>query len=217
MLDRIKAAWHDPVWSKVIAAVILAVAGLTWAGFAVIASGVSGALERAAVGLRAGRLWFGIADSVPHWLLLLMLVCIVLLVRTVRRQGKRLDNLEYSYWHHVGDGHVPPLPPPEPEPEPDKIADGFAPTPGQRALLECCSGKYSRGVPFKVARRVLENIDPTATHDDTRRALELLKGAGAVKFLTASWNRRHTHPTYGYTLTRPGGQYMRKLRENKRI
>lgn len=216
MVARIKAAWHDPVWSKVIAGAILAVAALIWAVRAVIVSGVSGAVDRATAGLGGGGAWLGATGQVPHWLVLLMLACIVLLVRAVRQHGKRLGNLEFSYWHHVGDGHVPPLPLPDLEPEPDKVADGFAPTPGQRALLDCCSGKYWRGVPFKVARRALEDIDPTATWDDTVRALKVLKAAGAVKFLDDRLGNG-VNGTMGYTLTRAGEKYLREVRESKRI
>jgi hypothetical protein len=217
MFARIKAAWHDPVWSKVIAAAILTVAALIWAVRAVIVSGVYGAIDRAKAGLGGGWAWLGASAPVPRWLLALALLCLVLLMRAARRQGKRLGNLEYSYSRHVRGRHVPPLPAPKPEPEPDKIADGFAPTRGERALLE--SATHRDKVEFKEARRVLERIDPAATHDDTRRALEILKEAGAVKFFTADWDWDpiHAHPTYGYALTRVGEKYIRELKESKRI
>jgi hypothetical protein len=181
MFARLKSAWHDPVWSKVISAAILGLAGLVWAVRAVIALGVSGAIAQAEAGIAAGRAWLGLSTPVPRWLLLLMSVCIVLLMRVVRRHGKALGQLQHSYWHHVSVRHAPSLPPKPVEPDPEKVVDNFTPTPGQLALLNL-AGHVSRAVAFKAARRALERIDPNATWDDTVRALKVVKEAGAVRF-----------------------------------
>lgn len=215
MLARIKAIWHDPVWSKVIAGAILGVAAVIWAVRAVIVSGVAGAAARATDGLHACWNWLEVRTPVPQWLLLLIIIALVQLVRVLLRYGKRLGNIENSYWHHVMDRHVPPLPSPPPEPEPDQVASGFNPTPGQRALLER-AGWYGRKVDFKHARRALEAIDGAATWDDTVRALKVLKVAGAVRFFDDAFGNG-INGTLGYALTRAGDQYLQGLRESKRI
>ena len=215
MWARIKAMWHDPVWSKVIAGAILGVAAFIWAVRAVIASGVSGAADRAAAGLHACWRWLEVSAPVPQWLLLLMLVSIVQLVRVVRRHGKRLDNVEYGFRHHQMDRHVPPLPPVPPEPEPEHVAEGFKPTPGQRALIERGAGHSGRKVEFKDAQRVLRGIDPSATWDETVHALKTLKGAGAVKFFDDGLGNG-CNGGLGYALTGAGHRYLRDLKESKR-
>jgi hypothetical protein len=182
MFARLKSAWHDPVWSKVISAAILGLAGLVWAVRAVIVSGVSGAIGQAAAEIAAGRAWLGLSTPVPRWLLLLMLVCIVQLMRVVRRHGKALDHLQHSYWHHVSARHDPSRPLKPVERDPEKVVDGFTSTPGQVALLNL-AGHVGRTVAFKAAHRALERIDLTATWDDTVRALKVVKEAGAVRFL----------------------------------
>jgi hypothetical protein len=157
MFARLKAAWHDPVWSKVISAAILGLAALVWAVRAVIVLGVSGAVAQAEAGIAAGRAWLGLSPPVPRWLLLVMLVWLVQLVRVVWRHGKVLDDLQHSYWHHVSARHAPPLPPKPFEPNPEQVVDGFTPTPGQLALLNL-AGHTGRTVTFKAARLTLERV-----------------------------------------------------------
>ena len=217
MFARLKAAWRDPVWSKVISAAILALIGLIWAVRAVIVSGVSGALAQTEARIAAERVWLGLPAHVPRWVLLLMLVCIVQLVRVVRRHGKDIDLLQYQYSHHVSDGHVPPLPPKPVEPDPERVVDGFTPTPGQLALLHLANhAGVGRAVAFKDARRALERIDPIATWDDTVRALKAIKEAGAVRFLDDRLGNG-INGTMGFRLTHAGYRYLQGLKEKKLI
>jgi hypothetical protein len=166
----------------------------------------AGALPAA---LQGARGWLEALGSVPRWLLLLILGSVVLLARTARRHGKRLGDVERMFFSHIGERHAPPLPLPAPEPEPEKVVDGFAPTPGQLALIQR-SGWYANKVAFKDARRVLEGIDPTATWDDATRALKILKEAGAVTLYGPNG-------TDGYALTSAGHKFMDELKERKRI
>lgn len=215
MFARIKAAWHDPVWSKVISAAILGLAGIVWAVRAIIVSGVSGTIAQAEAGIAAGRAWLELSTPVPRWLVLLVLVCVVQLVRVVRRHGKALDHLQRSYWHHVSARHAPPLPHRPVEPDPEKVVDGFTPTPGQLALLNL-AGPVGRTVAFRAARRALECVDPTATWDDTVRALKVVKEVGAVRFLDDELGNG-INGTMGFRLTHAGYEYLQELKEKKRI
>jgi hypothetical protein len=80
MWARLKAAWHDPVGSKVIATAIVGTPALVWAARAVILSGVSGAITQAGAGALGVAGWLVGPASVPRWLLLVIVVSVVLLL-----------------------------------------------------------------------------------------------------------------------------------------
>jgi hypothetical protein len=67
MLARLKAVWHDPVWSKVISVAILAVAATAWAARGSIMPVASGALAGA-----WGWLWADV--KVPRGSVLLLIL-----------------------------------------------------------------------------------------------------------------------------------------------
>jgi hypothetical protein len=177
-----------------------------WSDLKAFFGTAAGALAAA---LQGARGWLEAPTSVPRWLLLLILVSIVLLARMGGRHGKRLSDVERMFFGHIGERHALPLPEPPREPDPEKVVEGFAPTPGQLALLQK-SGWYAHKVAFKDARRVLEGIDPTATWDDATRALKILKEAGAVTLYGPNG-------TDGYALTSAGHRFMDALKERKRI
>ncbi len=213
MFARIKAVCHDPgMWSAAVAGVlagaILGVVALIWAVRAVIVSGVSGAIGRAGADLSTGWGWFAGLASIPHWLLILILVCIALLVHTSRRHGATLSRVEEQLLDILYPG-------PELEPEPEKVVDSFAPTPGQLALLELGyrAGIFQQ-VPFKYARRALKRIDRSAKWDDAVLALKELKAAGTVTFVNDRFGNGE-NGTLGYKLTRVGGEYMEKCKKKE--
>lgn len=94
MFDRLKTAWHDPVWSKVIAGAILSVPAVIWTTRAVIVSGVSGALDRATAGLGAAWNWLGAPAQLPHFAMLVFGLALLLLWWWVRKLTRRVDSID---------------------------------------------------------------------------------------------------------------------------
>lgn len=140
MFQRIKAVWHDPVWSKVIAAGVLAAIAAAWAFRADLADAFRSTLKEAGGWLAATLGWLEASASTPRWLLLLILLAVVLLVRIARQHGKAIGYCTRVLNHHVMVRHVPQLPEPPPEVKP---TDAAAPAPDVAHDPDSMEGYFS--------------------------------------------------------------------------
>jgi hypothetical protein len=111
MWGRLKAAWHDPVWSKVIAGAILGTPAVIWATRAVILSGVSGAVGQAGAGAAGAARWLLEPGSVPRWLLLLIVASIALLAWAARQHHRAIGHCTRTLTRHLLHRHAPPAQP----------------------------------------------------------------------------------------------------------
>src|SRR5205085_2009428 len=91
MFARLKAVWHDPVWSKIIAAGVLAAVAAAWTFRAAIADAFRSTLRGVGGWLAVTGGWLVAPAEVSHLLLLLMLLAIARLAVVSRKRSKRMD------------------------------------------------------------------------------------------------------------------------------
>jgi hypothetical protein len=224
---RWKAAWHDPVGSKVIAAVIVGVPTVIWTTREVIVSGVSGAIDRAAAALGAGWDWLETPAPLSHLGVLVFIAILAWFAASFRRLRRRVDRMDSKlFYSSLGDlteqitdlqGLRREVAEGAREASPEVVAEGFEPNRIQMLAAKVLTDQYPKRLQLPDLAAGMQNVAyrgvhpvmsvPVAPQAEIARQMEDMQQKGV-----ATIDDPNSVMAY-YGLTRHGRDFMlEKLR-----